>query len=385
MAALFIIVLLFFLLPDLYISLALMRGAAWWAHLLLWLPSITVLCVLVSGHFSGFGATKMMVVTAALLCITLPQIVLTVGSLLGKAAGLAWPQATGVGNSIGLVAGAIIALTAFYGVFFGWKTLSVKQVEMQFDNLPEEFDGYRIAHLSDLHIGTHGRRIAFLEKVVRRTNAEKPDLIVFTGDLVNLSAAETAPFEAVLAQLKAKDGVFSVLGNHDYCFYGMKERSADLRQESRKVVEAERRMGWDVLLNEHRVFNKGNAQIAIAGVENTGKPPFPEIGNLEKAVSGIPESVFTILLSHDPSHWRMEVLPKTSVSLTLSGHTHAAQMKLCRWSPAAWLYPEWGGLYTEDRQRLFVSEGLGGSIPFRLGTRPEIVVITLKRIHKFAP
>lgn len=378
MAAFIILIVLFFLLPDLYISLALIRSAAWWAHLILWLPAVVALGLFASARFGGFGAMKMMIVTGILLSVTLPQIVLVVSSLLGKLAGVAWPHATGIANGIGLVLGGLIALVALYGLLVGWKTLSVKQVELQFADLPKEFDGYKIVQLSDLHVGTHGQRTAFLEKVVHRTNAENPDLIVFTGDLVNLSAEETAAFETVLSQLKAKDGVLSVLGNHDYCFYGMKERPSDLRQESRKVVEAERRMGWDVLLNEHRIIRRNEAQIAIAGVENTGKPPFPEIGDLKKAIAGIPEGVFTILLPHDPSHWRMEILPETDIPLTLSGHTHAAQVKLGRWSPAKWMYPEWGGLYTEDSQRLFVSEGLGGSIPFRMGTRPEIVVITLK-------
>ena len=350
MAAFIILIVLFFLLPDLYISLALMRGAAWWTHLLLWLPAVVALGLFASARFGGFGATKMMIVTGILLCVTLPQIVLVVCLLLGKLAGVAWPHATGIANGIGLVLGGLIALVALYGLLVGWKTLTVKQVELQFADLPKEFDGYKIVQLSDLHVGTHGQRTAFLKKVVHRTNAENPDLVVFTGDLVN----------------------------HDYCFYGMKERPTDLRQESRKVVEAERRMGWDVLLNAHRIIRRNEAQIAIAGVENTGKPPFPELGDLKEAIAGIPEGVFTILLSHDPSHWRMEVLPETDIPLTFSGHTHAAQVKLGRWSPAKWMYPEWGGLYTEDSQRLFVSEGLGGSIPFRLGTRPEIVVIVLK-------
>ena len=378
MVALFILIALFFLLPDLYISLALMKGAAWWAHLLLWLPAVVALCLLASARSNSFGTSKLMVVTGVMLCIALPQAILTICSLLGKLTGLAWPQATTIGNGIGMTLGILIALTALYGLLFGWRTMTIHKVELCFNNLPKAFDGYKIVQLSDLHIGTHGSKTTFLEKVVRRTNDESPDLIVFTGDLVNLSAEETAPFEAVLSQLKAKEGVLSVLGNHDYCFYGMKERPADLRQESRKVVEAERRMGWDVLLNEHRLIRRGEAQIAIAGVENTGKPPFPEIGDLKQAIANLPQDIFTVLLSHDPSHWRMEVLPHTDIPLTLSGHTHAAQMKLGRWSPAGWLYPEWGGLYTFSHQRLFVSEGLGGSIPFRLETKPEIVVITLK-------
>lgn len=381
MLAIFILIALFFLLPDLYISLALMKGAAWWAHLLLWLPAVVALCLLVSARFNSFGTSKMMAVTGVLLCITLPQAILTVCSMIGKLTGLAWPQATTIGNGIGMTLGGFIALTALYGLLLGWKTMTINKIELCFNNLPKAFDGYKIVQLSDLHIGTHGSKTAFLTKVVRQTNDENPDLIVFTGDLVNLSAEEIAPFEVVLSQLKAKDGVLSVLGNHDYCFYGMKERPTDLRQESMKVTETERRMGWDVLLNEHRLIRRGEAQIAIAGVENTGKPPFPEMGDLKQAIANLPQDIFTILLSHDPSHWRMEVIPHTDIPLTLSGHTHAAQMKLGRWSPAEWLYPEWSGLYTSGRQRLFVSEGLGGSIPFRLGTKPEIVVITLNSNH----
>ena len=132
-------------------------------------------------------------------------------------------------------------------------------------------------------------------------------------------------------------------------------------------------------MNEHRLVTRGEAQMAIAGVENTGKPPFPEIGDLKGAMEGLPSGIFIVLLSHDPSHWRMEVLPDTDIPLMLAGHTHAAQFKIGSWSPSRFLYSEWSGLYQEDGQRLFVSEGIGGSIPFRLGATPEIIVFTLHR------
>ena len=374
-----LIITLLFILPDLYISLALMRGAAWWAHLLLWLPSIVAFVILLSVRFSGLGAVKMQLFIGLLLCIALPQLLFSVFSILGKLIGMAWHPAANIGNVTGLCLASVLALTMLYGVIFGWKQLTVKQVELSFPTLPAEFDGYKIVHLSDLHIGTHGQQTAFLEKMVQRVNEQQADLIVFTGDLVNTSADELKPFETILSQLQAPDGVISVLGNHDYCLYGMKERPADPRDGAKQLVQNEKQMGWNLLLNEHRMIQHNGAQIAIIGVENTGKPPFPEIGDLKAAMAGVPDSVFTILLSHDPSHWRMEVLPNTHIPLTLSGHTHAAQVKIGRWSPVQWLYTEWSGLYTEGEQHLFVSEGVGGTIPFRLGAQPEIVVFTLRK------
>ena len=374
-----LIIALIFILPDLYISLALMRGAAWWAHLLLWLPAILAFGTILSVRYGGLTNIRTEVFIFLLLCIGLPQFIFVLFSVLGKLIGLAWYPALTVDNGVGILIGATISLAALYGMTFGWKQLTVKQVDLTFDNLPAQFDGYRIAQLSDLHVGSYGSRTAFLEKVVHTVNAEQPDLIVFTGDLINTSSDEIVPFERVLSALRAKDGVMSVLGNHDYGLYGMKERPADPREGAVKVVEAERRMGWDLLLNEHRIFIRNGAQIAVIGVENTGKPPFPEIGDLQGALAGLSDSTFKILLSHDPSHWRMEVLPTTDIPLMLAGHTHAAQVKIGSWSPVQWMYNEWSGLYQEGNQQLYISEGVGGTIPFRLGTKPEIIVFTLHK------
>ena len=379
MVFILLIIALLFILPDLYISLALMRGEAWWAHLLLWLPAILAFGTLLSVRYSGLTNIKTEVFIFLLLCIALPQFIFVLFSALGNLIGLAWHPALTVGNGIGIIVGATISLAALYGMTFGWKQLTVKQVDLTFDNLPSEFDGYRIVQLSDLHVGSYGSRTTFLEKVVRTVNAEQPDLIVFTGDLVNTSSDEITPFKCVLSELRAKDGVLSVLGNHDYCLYGMKERPTDPREGAVQVVETERHMGWDLLLNEHRIITRNGVQIAVVGVENTGKPPFPEIGDLQGALSGLSDSTFKILLSHDPSHWRMEVLPTTHIPLMLAGHTHAAQVKIGSWSPVQWMYNEWSGLYQEGNQQLYISEGVGGTIPFRLGTKPEIIVFTLHK------
>ncbi|MBO7628911.1 MAG: metallophosphoesterase [Bacteroidales bacterium] len=332
-----------------------------------------------SVRYGGLTNLRTEVFIFLLLCIALPQLVFVLFSVLGKLIGLAWHPALTVGNGIGNLVGATISLAALYGMTFGWKQLTVKQVDLTFDNLPSEFEGYRIAQLSDLHVGSYGSRTAFLEKVVRTVNEAQPDLIFFTGDLINTSPDEITPFEHFLSAMRAKDGVMSVLGNHDYSLYGMKERPADPREGAVKVVEAERRIGWDLLLNEHRILTRNGAQIAVIGVENTGKPPFPEIGDLHGSLAGLSDSTFKILLSHDPSHWRMEVLPTTDIPLMLAGHTHAAQVKIGSWSPVQWMYKEWSGLYQEGSQQLYISEGVGGTIPFRLGTKPEIIVFTLHR------
>lgn len=377
-----LIITLLFILPDLYISLALMRETAWWAHLLLWLPSLIAIGLIASFRFGGIGHVKTELFVGLLLCIALPQLIFVFFSIVGKLIGLAWHPALAVGNGIGIVVATTSSLAMLYGMTFGWKQLAVKQVDLTFENLPTEFEGYRIVQLSDLHVGSYGTRTAFLEKVVQTVNATQPDLIVFTGDLINTTFNEITPFESVLSNLQAKDGVLSVLGNHDYNLYGMKERPVDPREGAVQVVKAERRMGWDLLLNEHRIISHHDAQIAIIGVENTGKPPFPEIGDLKGALKGLSDSTFKILLSHDPSHWRMEVLPTTDIPLMLSGHTHAAQIKIGNWSPVKWMYKEWSGLYHEGNQQLYISEGIGGTIPFRLGATPEIIVFTL---HRKAP
>ena len=388
-----ILILLFaaiFVLPDLYISFVLMRDAAWWAHALVWLPTVVAIGLMLSVRYSGLSNTKMDIFTALMLCVALPQIVFLAFSLLGKILSIfntsifnspfpIFNSSFSLFNSLGIAVGAVISLAMLYGMLCGWNRLTVKQVDLSFANLPAEFDGYRVLQLSDLHVGTYGSDTTFLHKVVQRVNQEQPDLVVMTGDLINTTPTEIAPFEQTLSELRAKDGVMAVLGNHDYCLYGFRERPAIQREGMRQVMQAETRMGWQVLLNEHRLIRRGDAQIAIVGVENTGKPPFPEIGDLSGAMKELPDTTFRILLSHDPSHWRMEVLPETDIPLMLAGHTHAGQLKIGYWSPSKWLYREWSGLYQQGLQYLYVSEGIGGSIRFRLGATPEIIILTLHK------
>lgn len=382
-----IVILTLLFLPDLYIYGMFLRNIPLVCKLLFFAPSVVALLSILSVRFFGLNNAITTIFLIVLLCFALPKLCFMVFSLLAKLLGIWSITIYNVTTIIGIVAAVVISFVGLYGLTFGWKHLETKYVDLYFDNLPNAFDGYKIVHLSDIHCGSYGNNPKFLQKVVNLVNEENPDLVAFTGDIVNTEPEELLPFTQVLSQLSAINGVISVLGNHDYCLYGDRSRWSDVREGGLKVAEIEQRMGWKVLMNESFVVERDSEKIAIAGVENTGKPPFPQIGNLQKAVSGVTEydtvkcneNIFTILLSHDPSHWRMEVIPKTHIPLTLSGHTHAAQLKIGKWSPVKWMYKEWGGLYQSDNQQLYISEGVGGTLPFRFGARPQIVFITLHK------
>lgn len=285
-----------------------------------------------------------------------------------------------------LAASAILAaawiLALAYGYAFGRFRYEVKNVEIAFDDLPQSFDGYRIVQISDLHLDGWRGKAKFSDKIVTKINSLHPDAICFTGDLVSLTHHELdAALIASLRQLHATDGVYSVLGNHDYAPY---VHFASERQRAEAVNELIRKereeLGWNLLLNESCVISRGSDSIAILGVENQscGVHKVIRRGNLKKAMQGC-ENMFRILLSHDPTHWRAEVLPNTDIPLTLSGHTHAMQMRIFGFSPCRWLYSEYDGLYSSGKQSLYVNIGLGGTLPFRLGASPEITLLTLKR------
>ena len=382
-----IVILTLLILPDLYIYSMFLRNVALIWRILFFVPSVVALLSIVSVRFFGLTNTISTVFLTVLLCFALPKMLFMVFSLIAKLLGIFSITSYNVTTIIGIVAAAGVSVIGLWGLTFGWKQLETKHVDLYFDNLPEAFDGYKIAHLSDIHSGTYGNNPKFLQKVVSKVNEEHPDIVAFTGDIVNTEPEELLPFTELLSQFYAKDGVVSVLGNHDYCLYGDRSRWSDVREGGLKVAEIERSMGWKVLMNESLLVKRDSAEIAIVGVENTGKPPFPQIGHLQNAIAGVSsydtikcdKNMFTILLSHDPSHWRMEVLPKTDIPLTLSGHTHAAQIKIGKWSPVQWMYKEWGGLYQSDNQQLFISEGIGGTLPFRFGARPQVVILTLHR------
>lgn len=371
--------LLLILVPDLYIWWQYTREQpGLWRTVLVVAPTVITLLCIVLLVCQVRVALLMQLAFLLFICIAVPKLVFVLADLIGRGVGLLIPALSRAMITRGAtVLAVLMACVQIYGSAFGWQRIVTAPVPINLPGLPRGFDGYKVVQLSDLHVGTYAGDDRFLSRLVDSVNAQRPDLIVFTGDIVNTSSAELPPYLSALQRLQARDGVVSVLGNHDYCMYHPGLTPAEQAAEVRRIVEMERSMGWRVLLNEHLAIARGADTLYVAGVENTGKPPFPERGDLNKALRGVPADGFTMLLSHDPWHWRHGVLGRP-VALTLSGHTHALQMQIGHFSPAQWLMREWGGLYREGRQQLYVSTGVGGSVPYRLGAWPRVEVITLR-------
>ena len=351
-------------------------------RMLYWVPSI----VLLLGMIYVFGSFKakpesmnlLGIFLITFLTINVPKIVFSLLSLLFRAI---IPKSKGqiVGNCIVGASALFVMGYILYGAFFGTENFQIRETTILSKELPKGFENYRIVQISDIHCGSWAGDTKALQKAVNLINAQEPDLIVFTGDLVNNIATELDEFMPVLSQLKAKDGVNSVLGNHDYAMYIPWESPEKKEQNLLALKQKQADMNWILLNNRHVKLYQNGDSLAIIGVENCGRPPFPNYAKFPEAMEGT-EGMFKILLSHDPSSWRREVLPETDIQLTLSGHTHAMQTKIFGFSPAVWVYPEYEGLYTEGKQMLYVNIGLGHLMyPLRLGAWPEITLLTLKR------
>ena len=266
-----------------------------------------------------------------------------------------------------------------YGHLVGYQQLEVHRYDYVSADLPQAFDGYRIVQFSDAHVGTMtGSRQWLMQRAVDSINALQPDVIVFTGDLQNLQPDELRQHMAVLRQLRAKDGVYSILGNHDYPTY-LDCDEATKASLVQQTIQLERKLGWRLLLNEHSIVRRDSDSIIIAGMENWGSVKrMPRKGDVQKTLAGLGQHPFILMLQHDPSAWDEKILPECQAQLTLSGHTHGGQFEFLGWSPASLSYKEWGGWTYKDGRAMFVSTGLGALIPFRLGMPGEIVQITLR-------
>lgn len=267
-----------------------------------------------------------------------------------------------------------------YGHFVGRNIVRAEHVTIESPNVPAAFDGYTLVQLSDIHLASFRNNNTKLTKIVNSVNDLKPNMIVFTGDLITLHPSEMDGKEELLVQLQAPDGVFSVLGNHDYASYYRWENESEQKAALSSLKQRQRQMGWDLLLDEHRIITHQSDSIALIGVENISSMFTDQShGNLANAMKGA-EAPFTILLSHDPSHWDAEVAKQTDIDLMLSGHTHAMQFTLFGWTPAQWVHKYAMGLYQQGKQYLYVSKGLGETLlDMRLGAVPEITYITLRR------
>ncbi|MBM0653688.1 metallophosphoesterase [Capnocytophaga genosp. AHN8471] len=271
-----------------------------------------------------------------------------------------------------------------YSIFKGKYNYKVWKYTLYFDNLPKAFDGYRITQISDIHCGSFDN----YEKIrygVELINSQKSDVILFTGDLVNNLANEVHNWKSLFATLQAPDGVFSIMGNHDYGDYSSWETPEAKQQNLEHLFQLQKQMGWQLLLNEHCYLERNGEKIALIGVENWGHGRFSKYGDLNKAMEGVNTEDFKILMSHDPTHWQEVVLPENKdIQLTLSGHTHGMQCGIeipgwLKWSPSQYIYKYWGGMYEEDGKYLNVNRGFGyHAFPGRLGVWPEITVIELK-------
>ncbi len=288
-------------------------------------------------------------------------------------------------SQIALGIAAIPFVSLIYGMYKGKYDFRVLKYTLEFDDLPSAFDGYRITQLSDIHSGSFDNKNK-IEYAVNLVNEQASDAIFFTGDMVNNKASEMVPWVDTFSKLKAKDGIFSVLGNHDYGDYvdwGTEQEKSDNLEELKNIQKS---IGFDLLLNESRYLERNGEKIAIVGVENWGAGGFKKAGDLKLATSTIHKDDFKILMSHDPSHWEEQVIPDDyHYHLTLSGHTHGMQFGIeipgwIKWSPAKWRYKHWAGIYQEMNQYINVNRGFGFlAFPGRVGIWPEITVITLKR------
>lgn len=288
-------------------------------------------------------------------------------------------------SQIGLGLAAIPFAGILYGMYKGKYNFKVLKYVLHFEDLPEAFDGYKLTQISDIHSGSFDN-IEKVKYAVDLINKQQSDVILFTGDMVNNKATELEPYVSVFNKLKAKDGLYSVLGNHDYGDY-IRWNSEDEKQQNLEDLKSlQRKIGFDVLLNENRFIEKNGERIALIGVENWGKGGFKKAGDLQKAKAQVDEKDFKVLLSHDPSHWDAEVVNDNyHYHLTLSGHTHGMQFGIeipgwFKWSPVKWRYKRWAGIYEELGQYINVNRGFGYlAFPGRVGIWPEITVIELKK------
>lgn len=376
--------LLIIVLSDVYIDAHYFRKhykISWWLRLLWWIPTIFLVCyTCILASIRNFAPTDLTWLNTYLVLIGMvvgPKTIFTLFSSIG------WFVRKYIththrnwGHYIGLLVGALMVGTYIYGLTLGFSEVKVKNINLSFEDLPESFDGYRIVHVSDLHLGTfQGWRENILKAEMDSIAKQKADLILFTGDIQNMRPQEVETLAHYLKEpLK---GTIAVLGNHDYTEY-VKGTPEELKAQERRLQSVIRdTLGWTLLNNSSVEIYNGKDHIYICGEENDGKPPFPHKVDMAKAMKGISKEAFVIMLQHDPSAWRRSILPNTHAQLTLSGHTHGGQMQIFGLRPTQLRLTEDYGLYEDNGRMLYITAGLGGLVPFRLNMPNEVTVITL--------
>ena len=283
-----------------------------------------------------------------------------------------------------LIATAVPLTALAFGIISGAHDYRVRRKTVYLPNLPKSFDGIKIGQLSDIHSGSFFNKVA-VKGGVEEFLKEKPDVIFFTGDLVNNEASEVKDYLNIFDKLKAPLGTYSITGNHDYGDYKSWASQRDKQENFKNLVQAHKQMGYDILMNEHRYLKQGGEKIAIIGIENWGGGGFTKYGKLDQAYAGIEDANVKLLLSHDPSHWDAQVRQShKDIDMMFAGHTHGFQFGVeigdFKWSPSQYAYKQWAGLYKEDNQYLYVNRGFGYiGYPGRIGIPPELTIIELKR------
>lgn len=379
------------ILPYLWIDLHVCHGLNGWKRALLWFPAILELVysayMAVQPGFVPDNPVWVDVWFAVMALCAVPQFVFAFFSALGWCCERYLHVRKGYGNQVGAVV-AVIAFGMFiYGFTFGFRKLEVKHVTVVLPDLPDSFDGYKIVQFSDFHLGSfYGWRTDIPQRDVDSIQAQHADMICFTGDLQNAQPSELNKYKTLLSSLRAKDGVFSILGNHDYSYY-VDGTPQEKEKIERDVQRFERSLGWHLLNNEHVVVRRGTDSLYLAGTENYDKPKRTSVA---KALYGIKPGNFVLMLQHIPTQWKKmtpstineEYGSKDSVlvapQLTLSGHTHAGQVEVLGLRPTMFAAYDYG-LYEREGCQLYTTAGLGGVVPIRIGATAEIVVITLRK------
>lgn len=385
-ARIIIPILLAIVLPDIYVDLRYLShnpGYTWWKRLIWWIPSLLMTAYsIVIASTRNFVPDEMVFLNVYMMLVGLLVVPKALFALCSSV-GLFFCRLTHCRRNWGnivwvpLAAGAIYII--MYGFIVGFGKLEVRHLDLYFDDLPQAFDGYHIVHFSDAHVGSFEyEKKGILQRDIDSINAQHADLVVFTGDIQNMHPKELYPVMPLLARLKAKDGVYSVLGNHDYGLY-LDATTEMMEKTILQTVALEQQAGWHVLRNKHHVIRHDADSIVLAGEENGVTKPLKYWGNVATALDGVSAGAFVIMLQHDPVIWQKQIVPDGRVQLTLSGHTHAGQVALFGFRPTQLTSPNDYGLYMKGRQQLYVTSGLGGVVAMRFGASAEIAVITLHK------
>lgn len=365
------------------------RGAGFWRRFSVWSSvalavGLIVLICIPKGSGSDADLRTIMWCLYVYFSIYIPKYLFVLVDLIGKIPALFGRRRIKIFGTAGMVVAVLAFILMWWGALINRFRIDVQEYDVEIPGLPASLDGMTVAQISDMHVGTYGTDTSFVASLVNAVNDLHPDMIVFTGDIVNRHTSEIEPFISPLSRLKAPEGVLSVLGNHDYGDYYQWPDQEAKEIDRRKLHAIQKDMGWNLLNNSTHYVNRPDGRLAVIGVENIGDPPFPVYGDLDAAYDGeLADSVPKILLSHNPMHWVEDIKdsPDKNIALTLSGHTHAMQMAFGRLSPAVFRYPTWGGMYADsDGHKLYVNIGTGEvGIPARIGATPEITLFTLHR------